>query len=171
MRRKLTAETARWLSVFQENIRVLASNVGDRVLEYAVPMDFKFSLEKNPQNADIVLGTGGGQLTGMIIAVAKDIDKTHPKYESGIVDMVNRLLKDRGIFINGYDVRTVREIRKIPDKGDFVWESEIEGGRPRYNESFGNWLAEQAMMQPDFFQRARTKKRQLRAQKRSSVSR
>jgi len=116
-----------------------------------VPIEFYVALVKNPENADVVLETGGGDLKGLLIPVPRDIDETHPKYEDGIVEGVNKGLIEDGITIKGYDVRAVRTAHNIPEKGEFVW----VGDRTRYNERFIEWLLNRYHKNNAFFSEAR----------------
>ena len=62
IRRRLTAEAAKWLTEFQENMRVRAAGVGDRENEFIIRVDYRLAFVKKPNFADIVLGTGGGEI-------------------------------------------------------------------------------------------------------------
>lgn len=158
VRRRLTAETAKWLAEFQQQIKTRASGLGDRGSEYTIQIDYRVALVKSPAKADIVLGTGGGDIRGTIIEVPRDVERTHPWYERQIVDAVNAELKQYGITINGYDLRGVRKVHKIADKGEFVWQSD----RTRYKPSFKDWIVTRAIDDRAFFTNARQALRRLK---------
>ena len=160
IRRRLTAEAAKWLTEFQENMRVRATGVGDRENEFIIRVDYRLAFVKKPNFADIVLGTGGGEIQGTIIERTKDIDNSHPKFLSHVLDEVNSKLTGNVPAVNEFDVRVVRKVHNIPTKGDFVQQPSLRGGRTQYSPLFVDWLVAQSKKDLEFFEKAREKNRQ-----------
>ncbi len=165
IKRKLPAETVRWLTSFQQDIRKQAESLGDRIAQFYIPIDLKLAIVKNPDKADIVLSSGtAGQAVAqeaLIVEVAKDIDKTHPYRRKDVAGQVNQKLGG-SITITPYDIQCIVHIHGIKDRAEFYYKSKLWS--PRYSEKFVDWIVAQATKNPDFFNRTRQeeKARQLK---------
>ncbi|MBI2858156.1 MAG: DUF3644 domain-containing protein [Chloroflexi bacterium] len=164
IRRKLPAETVRWLISFQQDIRKQAESFGDKMEQFYIPIDLKLAIVKNPDKADIVLSasTGGQKVAqeAVIVEVAKDIDKTHPYRRKDVAVQVNGKLG--AAMMTSYDVQCIVRIHGIRDKTEFYYKSVLWS--PRYSEKFVDWIVAQATKNPDFFSLTRQaeKARQLK---------
>jgi hypothetical protein len=164
MKRKMSAETIRWLKSFQQNIRTQASSLGNTITQFYIPIDFKLAIIKNPSKADIVLSSSTtADQEALILEVAKDIDKTHPYRCKDVEALVSARLADK-IPINRYDILCIRTIYNIDSRPEFYYKSKF--WTPRYSELFVEWIVSQATKHPDFFTRirARYKKRKEQQQ-------
>ncbi len=156
IRRKLPAETVRWLTSFQQDIRKEAETFGDKVMQFYIPIDLKLAIVKNPTKADIVLSSGttgqGVAQEALIVEVAKDIDTTHPYRRKDVASQVNQKLGG-STTITVYDIYCIVQIYGIKGSPEFYYKSKL--WPPRYSEKFVDWIVSQATKNPDFFNRTR----------------
>jgi len=167
IRRKLPAETVRWLTSFQQDIRKEAETFGDKVMQFYIPIDLKLAIVKNPTKADIVLSSGAIGQAALIVEVPKDIDKTHPYLRKDVASQVNQKLGG-STTITVYDIHCIVQICGIKGRSDFYYKSKLwpQWG-PRYSENFVEWVVSQATRNPDFFNRTR---QEAKAKQRKSDS-
>jgi len=154
MTRKLSAETVRWLTEFQEEIREQATSLGEAIQQFYIPIDLKLAIVKKPNKADIVLSSGMGTEEALILEVPKSPDKTHPHCRKDVVELVNQKLgSDQAI--NSYDIVCIRKIYNLTNKAEFYYKSKFAS--PQYSDQFVKWIIKQATKNPDFFVSTRRK--------------
>lgn len=154
MKRRLPAETFRWLTEFQQSIRSDAESLGSERQQFYIPIDLHLALVKNPKNADITLSSGAGGKKALILEVPKDPNKTHPYRQKDIVEVVNQKLNN-SLQISSYDIQCVRQIFKIDSRPEFYYKPKFAS--PQYSEKFADWMVVRASRKPDFFMQARQK--------------
>lgn len=154
MTRKLSAETVHWLTEFQRTIREQASSLGEAAPQFYIPIDLKLAIVKKPDKADIILSSGIGGKEALILQVPKDADKTHPYRKKEVVELVNQKL-DGQLVINAFDIQCIRKVYDIASKAEFYYKSKLWS--PQYSEKFVDWIVKQAVKNPDFFVRTRSK--------------
>lgn len=155
MRRKMSAETVRWLTSFQQDIRSQATSLGNTVMQFYIPIDLKLAIVKNPSKADIVLSSSTtADQEALILEVPKDVDKTHPYRSKDVEALVSARLADKPPF-NRYDILCIRKIYNIKSRAEFYYKSKF--WTPRYSELFVEWIVKQATKHPDFFRRVRAR--------------
>ena len=154
MKRRLSVETFRWLTEFQQDIRNQATSLGDSMQQFYIPIDFKLAITKSPRKADIVLSSGMQGEEALILEVPKDIDKTHPYRGKEVVELVNQKFGGT-LQINSFDILCIRKVYNIESKVEFYYKSKYS---PRlYSEQLVEWIVKQAAKNPDFFVHTRSK--------------
>lgn len=154
MTRRLSAETIRWLTEFQEEIRGQAASLGKAAQQFYIPINLKLAITKSPKKADIVLSSGMRGKEALILEVPKDIDKTHPYRGKEVVELVNQKLGG-ALQINPFDILCIRKVYNIESRAEFYYKSKYS---PRlYSEQLVEWIVKQAAKNPDFFVRTRRK--------------
>jgi len=154
MKRRLSVETFRWLTEFQQDIRNQAASLGDSVQQFYIPIDFALAITKSPRKADIVLSAGMQGQEALILEVPKDIDKTHPYRGKEAIELVNQKLGGT-LQINSFDILCIRKVYNIDSKAEFYYKSKYS---PRlYSEQLVDWIVKQAAKNPDFFVGTRSK--------------
>jgi len=151
MTRKLSAETARWLTEFQQDIRNRAASIGDSI-QFYIPINFQLAITKSPKKADIVLSSGISGKEALILEVPKDPNKTHPHRQTELLSAVNQKLGGTPPF-NSYDFRCIKAVYNIISKAEFCYLPRFSS--PQYSEKFVDWIVKQAVKNPDFFARTR----------------
>lgn len=162
MRRKLPAETVRWVTDFQQEVRRRAAGLGDKSMQFYIPIDLKLAIVKNPSKAEIVLSSSTTGEEALILEVPKDIDKTHPHRAKEVVELVNQKLGGRSV-INFYDVLCIRKVYNIEYRAEFYYKS--KHWSPQYSDTFVEWVIRQAAKTTNFFDRTR---RKIRASQRAN---
>ncbi len=160
VRRKMPAETARWLRGLQESIRSQAAGIPEGVDRFYIPINLKLAIVRNPNNADIVLGAGGSGEAGIVMEVPRDPDRTHPLRQKDVVAEANKRLQGRKT-INPYDVQAVQKVHQVGDRREFVYRSRIPGHTPQYSLAFVDWLVAKFERDHSFFEDARARVRDL----------
>ena len=154
MKRRLSVETVRWLTEFQQAIRNRAASLGNSMQQFYIPIDLKLAITKSPRKADIVLSSGIRGEEALILTVPKDVDKTHPYRGKEVEELVNQKLGG-ALQINSYDILCIRKVHNIEGMAEFYYKSKYS---PRlYNEQFVDWIVKQAAKNPDFFIQTREK--------------
>ncbi len=157
MKRRLSVETFRWLTEFQQDIRNRAAALGDSVQQFYIPIDLKLAITKSPNKADIVLSSGNVGKEAVIIEVPKNSDRTHPYRRKNVIQLVNQKLEKLGGIqqINQHDILCIKRVYNIESKADFYYKSRLWS--PQYSGQFVDWIAKQASENPDFFVQTREK--------------
>jgi hypothetical protein len=154
MKRRLSAETVRWLTEFQQGIRNQAASLGRFGSQFYIPITLQLAMTKKPGKADIVLSSGIEGKEALIIEVPKTPDKTHPYRQKQLVELVNQKLG--GKLINSYDIQCIKKVYNIPSQPQFYYMSKLFLS-PQYSENFVDWIVKQAVRNPDFFTKTRRK--------------
>ncbi len=154
MKRRLSVETFRWLTEFQQDIRNRAAALGDSVQQFYIPIDLKLAITKSSNKADIVLSSGMGGREALILEVSKHIDKTHPYRGKEVIELVNQKLGGT-LKINSRDILCIRQVYNIESRADFY--DKPKYSPRRYSEQFVAWIAKQASENPNFFVQTREK--------------
>lgn len=162
--RKLSAETVRWLTEFQKEIREQATSLGKATQQFYIPIDLKLAIVKKPNKADIVLGSGISGKEALILEVPKDPNKTHPYRQTEVVALVNQKCGGTPPF-NSYDFQCIKRVYNIPSKADLCYLPKFSSAQ--YSEKLVNWIIKQAVKNPDFFVRTRHKARIKHGKKKS----
>jgi len=162
MKRKLPAETIRWLIAFQQDVQTQAMTLGDNTSQFYIPIGIKLYSAKNPSKADIIGNSGVTGQEPLLIEVAKDIDKTHPCRATDVAELVNQRLA-REPRVSRYDIQCIREVFNIKSKAEFYYKSKLWS--PRYSERFIDWIVNKATRNPDFFIHTRQKAKAIRREK------
>jgi len=154
MKRRLPAETIRWLTEFQQTILSNATALGPEIQQFYIPIDLQLALVKNPKKADITLSSGVGGKDALILEVLKDPNKTHPYRQKDVVDAVNQKLNS-SLQITAYDVQCVRQVNKVNSKSELYYKPKFSS--PQYSDKFVDWMVARASKKADFFAQARRK--------------
>lgn len=158
MKRRLPAETIRWLEKFQQDIRNQTTSLGKSVGQFYIPITLQLAMTKKPSKADIVLSSGIGGKETLMVEVPKSPDKTHPYRQKEVLELVNeKLVKTPPV--NQFDMQCVRKIHNIASRSEFYYKSKF--APPQYSPQFVDWIIKQATESPDFFIRARHKAKAL----------
>jgi len=154
IKRRISVETVRWLTEFQQDIRNQAVSLGDSMQQYYIPIDLKLTITRSPKKADILLSSGVVGEEALILEVPKDIDKTHPYRGKEVVELVNQKLGGT-LQINSFDVLCIRKVHNIESRSEFYYKSKYS---PRlYSEQLVEWIVKQSAKDPKFFIRTRNK--------------
>ncbi len=155
MKRRLSAETVRWLTEFQEKIREQATSLGKAIQQFYIPIDLKLAITKRPNKADIVLSSRVKGREALIIEVPRSPDKTHPyRMKKDLIPLVNQRLGGTPPF-NNFDVQCIKRVYNITSRAEFCYLSKFSP--PQYSEQFVDWIVKQATKNPNFFDRVRRK--------------
>jgi len=154
MKRRLSAETIRWLEEFQQNIRNQAAALGEFVGQFYIPITLQLAMVKKPGKADIVLSPGIGGKETLILEVPKDPNKTHPYRQTEVVALVNQKCGGTPPF-NSHDFQCIKRVYNIPSKADLCYLPKFSSAQ--YSEKLVNWIIKQAVKNPDFFTKTRRK--------------
>ena len=160
VKRKMSAETVRWLKEFQVSIRSQAAAMGTEADRFYVPINLKLAIVRNPEKADIVLSAGTTGELGVVIEVPRDTDTNWPFLQKDVVAQVNTRLQGRKT-VNSYDVYAVRKVHNIDSKAQFYYCSTIRGRTPQYSPQFVQWLVREFERDPRFFEKARQRLKQV----------
>lgn len=158
VRKKMPAETVKWLKEFQNGIRADAAAMGSASESFYIPINLKLAIVRNAGKADIVLSAGKGGESAVVIEVPKDPDHTHPFRQKEVVEQVNQRLGGRKT-INSYDVQVVRKVHNVDSNQRFFYQSRLPNRSPQYSPQFVDWLVKQYEKAPGFFDRARRQAR------------
>lgn len=158
MRRKLPAETVRWITDFQQDIRRRAAGLGNNAMQFYIPIDLKLAIIRNPNKADIVLSSSTTGEEALVIEVPKDIDRTHPHRAKEVIELVNQKLGGK-LIINIYDILCINKIYSTNHKTEFYYKS--KHWSPLYSDKFVEWIIRKAEKDPNFFNYTRSKARSL----------
>lgn len=156
MSRKISAETARWLTEFQRIIREQAASLGEGQREFYIPIDLKLAIVKKPDKADIVLSSGQAGGEALIVERARDPDTTHPYRQTELVQLVNQELGGEPPF-NFYDFQCIKRVYNIVNKAEFCYLPKFSS--PQYSDKLLDWIVKQARRNPTFFAQTRHKAR------------
>lgn len=154
MKRRLPAETIRWLTEFQQGIRNQADSLGRFGNQFYIPITLQLAMTKKPGKADIVLSSGIGGKETLMVEVQKETDTLYPYRQKQLVELVNQKLD--GKLINQYDIQCIKKVYNIPSQSQFYYMSRLFR-TPQYSEKFVEWIIKQATKNPDFFARTRRK--------------
>jgi hypothetical protein len=160
MKRRLPAETIRWLTEFQQGIRSRADSLGKSGNQFYIPITLQLAMTKKPDKADIVLSAGAKGKEALIVEVPKDIDKTHPYRANDVENLVNERL-DEKIPFNRHDIICMKKVYNLEHKPEFCYKSKFWA--PRYSELYVEWIVKQATRNQDFFKNIRAKYRELQS--------
>ena len=154
MKRRLSVETFRWLTEFQQGIKNRATSLGDGIQQFYIPINLKLAIVKKLDKADIVLSSGMGEKEALILEVPKDPNKTHPYRQTEMVGLVNHKLGGTPLF-NRHDFQCIKSVHNITSRAEFCYLPKFSS--PQYSEKFVDWIVKQTVKNPDFFVRARRK--------------
>lgn len=152
--RKLSAETVRWLTEFQRNVREQATLLGEGTRQFYIPVDFKLAIVKKPDKADIILGSGESGKEALILEVPKSPDITHPHRLTEVVELVNQNLGSE-LQINFFDILCIRKVFNTDSNAEFCYQPKFYS--LQYSASFVDWIVKKAIKNPEFFTRTRKK--------------
>jgi len=152
MTRRLSAETVRWLTEFQEHVRDRARSFGDSSQRFYVPIDLTLAIIKNPARAEVVLTSGAAGTEALVVRVPRNPDSTHPYRQKEVLELLNDRLGGTQT-LNSFDIRCVRKVYKIESRPEFFYRSKFSP--PQYSPQFVDWLQALASRTPDFFARTR----------------
>jgi hypothetical protein len=155
LRRRLGRETAQYLAKVQEEIRQEFENLG-RPAEFSIDIDYKLTLVKKPDIADIVLSSGSSGAPIGIVEVPKDPSKTHPHRQKEIIATVNAAL-DGANSINQHDIQCIIKIYEVRKRPEFYYKGTVQGSPSQYSDAFVEWLVRQYGNDNAFFTKARQK--------------
>ncbi|MCD6453655.1 MAG: DUF3644 domain-containing protein [Dehalococcoidales bacterium] len=158
MKRRLSVETIRWLTEFQQDIRNQAASLGDNTQQFYIPVDFQLVITKNPKKADIALSSGISREEALILEVPKSPDKMYPYRMKGVIQLVNQNLGGTPPF-NQYDVRCIKRVYNVESRAEFCYQPKFSS--LQYNEKFVDWIVKQATKKPDFFVHSRLKAKKI----------
>ena len=90
----------------------------------------------------------------LILEVPKDPNKTHPYRQTEVVALVNQKCGGTPPF-NSHDFQCIKKVYKITSKAELCYLPKFSS--PQYSEKLVNWIVKQAVKNPDFFVRTRSK--------------
>ncbi len=158
IKRRLPTDTLKWWKLFQNSVRDKAQSLTTKKEAFYIPITLKLAIVKNPNKADIVLGSGTGGEDALIVEVPKNPDNTHPYRQKEVIQLVNQRLNGRKA-ITAHDVLCVRRVFKIDDsKPNYYYKSKFAS--PQYSGVFVDWLVEQFDKDNTFFDKAKAKYRE-----------
>jgi len=159
IKRSLPMEAIKWWKLFQESVRNTAQSFITGKEAFYIPITLKLALVKNPNKADIVLGSGTVGENALILEVPKNPDITHPYRCKEVVQIVNQRLNSMKI-ITTHDVLCVRKVFKIDENNpNYYYKSKFAS--PQYSNTFIDWLIEQFGKDHAFFDKVRTKYKEI----------
>lgn len=159
VKRRLPAETIKWMRSFQDSIRGLAQTIANGRECFYIPIDLKLAIVKNPAKADIVFGAGPGGTGAVIVEVPKSPDTTHPHRQKEVIQSVNNRLNGKTV-INNHDLLCIRKVYKIDAKAEFYYKSKFAS--PQYSGAFVDWIVDQFERDAEVFASARRKYKESR---------
>lgn len=116
IKKKYGKEIMDFLKSKQKKIMEKTNEIKDR--RYNIEVEYKLALVKNPKKADIVLSKGDdARVSGILIEVPKDVNKTHPFRSVEIIREVNKKIKGRKI--TSYDFQAIVYKEKIRKRQEF----------------------------------------------------
>lgn len=128
-----------------------------------VPIEYKAAIVKNPNDADMLLGTGEGNAGLLTVAVPKDVEKTHPYLHA---DVKKRLMErfDSSVFPTGtfqaYDAKCITIVNHFLDSNKYVHKQK----KPvvwRYTELYINYIIDRIEKDNQYLFKMRKKYSQL----------
>ncbi|PMG81091.1 hypothetical protein BCU84_00265 [Shewanella sp. 10N.286.51.B7] len=108
---------------------------------FAINMEYKLALTKNPGAGDLTFGTGPDGTHTVFVDRPKNLNKTHPFHEKAAIDEINK--KQSISSITNYSFRAVVKKHKIKSKAEFFDFTD----RPRYTESYIEWFVKNLSQQ------------------------
>lgn len=121
-------------------------------VQYRIPVEYKLVLTKKSEDADITLTSGDAPLTGVVLEVPKDLDKTHPYRQTDAIEEINRRLE--GQSINSYGFQAFLHKNKI--KGQAHYHHKIEKPEThRYSEKLIQLFVQKIEEDSEYISRCR----------------
>ena len=161
LRRSLGKDAVEFLDRYCAALRdELESHQGSP--EFSIGIDYRVVLTNKPGEADIDLSMGPGGVPTRIVQSLKDPGKTHPLRQKEVIE------KLRATFprINQYDIQSVIETHKIKSKSEYFYQGSVSGSPSQYSQAFVSWLIEQYKRDPQFFTKARARRKASRKKNR-----
>jgi len=122
-------------------------------VQYRIPVEYKLVLTKNSEEADISLTSGDAPLTGVVLEVPKDLDKTHPYRQTDAIEEINSRLPE-GQSVNSYGFQAFLYKNNI--KGQAEYHHKIEKPKThRYSDKLIALFVQKLEDDPDYIDRAR----------------
>jgi len=121
-------------------------------VQYRIPVEYKLVLTKKSEDADISLTSGDAPLTGVVLEVPKDLDKTHPYRQTDAIKEINQRLEEQSINRYGFQAF----IYKNKVKGQAHYHHKLE--RPethRYSEKLVQFVVQKISENSGYIGRCR----------------
>lgn len=153
-RRSLGKDAAEFLDRYCAALRdELESHQGSP--EFSIGINYRLVLTNKPGEADIDLSKGSGGVPARILQIPKDPSTTHPLRQKDVIEEM------RATFprINQYDIQSVNETHKIKSKSEYFYQGKVPGSPSQYSQAFVSWLTEQYKRDPEFFDKARARRK------------
>jgi hypothetical protein len=121
---------------------------------FAIHIEYKLALTKNPGDDDLTFGTGPDGTHTVFVDRPKNLKLTHPFYEKVAIDEINQ--KQSISLINSYSFRAVVKKHKVKTKAEFFDFTD----RSRYSEPFIEWFVKN-LSQPNWLQKSLPKNKRI----------
>lgn len=145
-------EILKFLETEEERLNAAEKELGDT--RFRIPIEYHLVLTKKPKEADIVLSSGrNGEISGLILEVPKDIEKTHPYLQKDVMAKVKEQFDDSIIF-NQYDFQAILYKYKIKGNRKYHYEL-IKPKIHKYSQDLVDFIVEKIKKDPDVLRRAR----------------
>lgn len=121
--------------------------------QYRIPVEYKLVLTKSPDNADISLFSGDGATRGVIVEVAKDLQRTHPYRQTEAIEEVKERVEEN-IKFNSYSFQAFLFKDRIKGQAQyhhFITKPETH----RYSEKLVELIVRKVEQDPEYIDRAR----------------
>jgi len=158
MRKRLSRDALAYLTQYQDQLRQDFEDVG-RDPAFAISVDYRLALTKKQDDADIVLGSGPGNMAGVLIEVPKDPAKTHPYRQKELVDAVREELPE-GVVFNTHDVQCLVKVHSIKRRPEWYYKGTVPGSPSQYSEAFRDWIVNRHKQDAGFLTETRAEARE-----------
>ncbi len=150
LRRELGPATVEFLSKYCADLKQEFDDL-QQPTEFSIGVDYRLTLTKRPNKADITLDSGktGGEPT-RIVEVPKDPSKSHPFRRTEVLELVGKRLQ-----INSHDIQCVIKVYGIKDRPDFFYQGKVKNSPRQYSQAFVDWLVKRHGHDEQFFPKTR----------------
>lgn len=152
LRRKLGKDAAEFLGHYCAEVTQELGQL-QRSDQFAIGIEYKLTLTKKPNDADIQLSTGPQGEHSRIIEVPRDPSSSHPFREKEVVESA----KAAGLRVNQHDIRCVNKVYNIKKRNEYFYQGKVKGSPGQYSQGFVDWLIERYRGDDQFFQNTRAK--------------
>jgi Protein of unknown function (DUF3644)/EC042_2821-lke REase len=154
LRKKMGAETARYLTQYQAQLKAEFENLG-KVAEFSISLDYRLTLIKSGSpDIELILGQGG-EVTN-IVEVAKDSGRSHPHRQKDVVALINAALPS-GETIKPYDIQCIVKVFNVKKNAAYYYQCSVPSSPAQYSQAFVDYVLTQYKNKPDFFEQTRKK--------------
>lgn len=159
VKRRLGKDVAAYLQRVQKQIQSEYGEL-DSNSEFSIGVEYKLALTKKPGDADIVLNSGTGGKSAMVVQVAKDPSISHPFRQKELLVALKDALNELAA-VTTYDIQCVNNKHAVKNRAEWFYKGKIEGSPSQYSQAFVDWIVERVKQDSAFFTTTRQASRKL----------